>query len=74
MGEPKAVVAVNRRRVRESIDKMQVWLKRLEDQMDVDPDGVIPWIPIQTISEGMSELVYSAGHVNGVVLAEGREQ
>jgi len=44
----------------------------MEKTLNDDPNGIIPWIELQSISEATSKLLYAAGHVNAIVLAVGR--
>lgn len=65
-----AILNQNNRRVWEELDVIKMWVGRLESQLQKEPDGVIPWIPLQSISEATSRLLYSAGHVNAMRLLD----
>lgn len=60
-----ATKRINQRYVREAIDKLQIWSKRLEAELDRDPEGVVPWLAVQGIMEASTAIAYSAGQVNG---------
>lgn len=64
-----AIAHQNRRRVWEELEAIKTWTARLESELQKEPDGVIPWIQIQSISEATGRLLYAAGHVNALRLA-----
>jgi hypothetical protein len=58
----------NRARLKDDIRQMRDWLKRLEERMKEDPEGVIPWMLAETIGSKSTEIIYSIGQVNGSVM------
>jgi hypothetical protein len=60
----------NRRRVWAELDAIKKWAERLESELQKEPDGIIPWFHIQSLSEATTQLLYAAGHVNALRLTE----
>jgi len=65
-----AIEHQNRRQLWEELETIRSWLERLEAELQANPDGIIPWIQVQSISEAANKLLYAAGHVNAIILAE----
>lgn len=60
----------NRRRVWEELEQIKQWSERLKATLQKEPDGVIPWIQLESISQATSRLVYASGHVNAALLSK----
>jgi hypothetical protein len=62
-----------RRAVWEELESLKRWTKLLEEHLQNDPGGVVPWLHLDSISEATSKLIYCAGQMNSLRLARGRE-
>lgn len=68
MKTKSAIEHTNRRRVWVELENIKAWAKRLEDELQKNPDGVVPWLPLESLSGAVSGLIYAAGHVNAITL------
>lgn len=68
-----AIEHQNRRRVWEELDAVRTWSARLEAGLQKEPDGVIPWLQLESLHQATSRLLYAAGHVNAVLLSQRSE-
>ena len=64
-----AIEHQNRRQVWMALERIKDWTRRLENELQNNPDDVIPWIQVNSITEATSELLYSAGQVNAMICA-----
>lgn len=61
----------NRRTVWLEIDSIKVTAAKLEEGLQKEPDGVIPWDQLHQMAESVTRLIYTAGAVNALRLARG---
>lgn len=68
-----AIAHQNRRRVWEELEAIKMWTARLEAELQKEPDGVIPYLHLKSISDSVTDLLYAAGQVNALRLAGGKK-